>query len=168
MCGINSLTEDPTPGGEIVRGASGQPTGLLKDEAMRLASELIPAPTDKHKREAVLYAAQLLLSHGVTMVLDMGYAPLDAAGSRIDLQHVLEPLAEEGKLPLRVQAFLPLPACYRGLRATELAEQLAGAHPSGLQVALHAIGDRALQGLRSWARMRRPTRRTCPWTARWL
>jgi hypothetical protein len=46
---------------------------------------------------------------GVTTATDMGYAPLSAAGSWEDLHHVLVPLADAGQLPLRIQAFLPLP-----------------------------------------------------------
>ena len=42
--------------------------------------------------------------------MDMGYAPLDAAASWEDLQQVLLPLADAGRLPMRVHAFLPLPA----------------------------------------------------------
>jgi hypothetical protein len=46
---------------------------------------------------------------GVTTATDMGYAPLSATGSWEDLHEVLVPLADAGQLPLRIQAFLPLP-----------------------------------------------------------
>lgn len=93
LCGVHELTPDPH-GGELGRHADGHPTGLLKcawfaqrawpavlptaapcgpdwrcdrdcrDEAMRLVSECVPALTVAQKREAVLDAAELLLSHG--------------------------------------------------------------------------------------------------------
>ena len=41
--GITKNTKDPN-GGEIVRDSSGEPTGILKDEAMNLMYKVIPDP----------------------------------------------------------------------------------------------------------------------------
>ena len=42
--GITEQTPDP-PGGEIVRDASGDPTGVLKDAAMEFVTRVIPKMT---------------------------------------------------------------------------------------------------------------------------
>lgn len=50
--GITRHTPNPA-GGEIVRDASGNPTGLLLESAMELVSGIIPAPTDEEASAAV-------------------------------------------------------------------------------------------------------------------
>jgi predicted amidohydrolase YtcJ len=66
---ITARTKNP-PGGEIVRDARGQPTGLLKDEAIGLVAALIPAPTMERKLTDLKTALKLLNAQGVTSLLD--------------------------------------------------------------------------------------------------
>ena len=79
LAGITRDTPDP-PGGTIVRDArTGEPTGVLKDEAMSLVFRHVPAPTAEERAEALRTAQQHALERGVTMVNDMGsWADLEA------------------------------------------------------------------------------------------
>jgi predicted amidohydrolase YtcJ len=72
LAGVDSTTEN-VPGGEIVRDADGAPTGVLKDNAMGLVEQVIPAPTAEQRDNALLAAMTYLASHGVTTVHDMSY-----------------------------------------------------------------------------------------------
>ncbi|CAN5297654.1 hypothetical protein BH20GEM2_BH20GEM2_21370 [soil metagenome] len=69
--GITALTPDPE-GGTIVRDpATGEPTGVLKDEAMGLVYAVMPEPTDAEMDEALEPAVHHALSFGVTQVHDL-------------------------------------------------------------------------------------------------
>ena len=181
--GITRDTPDP-PGGTIVRDArTGEPTGVLKDEAMGLVSGLIPEPGEGQRDEAFRRAQAWALARGVTMVHDMGgWADLET----------YRRAQERGELALRIYSFVPLDTWERlrgfvrdngrgddrlrwgglkgfvdgslgsttawfyapyedapetaGLGVTDTADLAAwirGADAAGLQVAVHAIGDRA-------------------------
>jgi predicted amidohydrolase YtcJ len=66
---VTARTKNP-PGGEIVRDARGQPTGLLKDEAITLVAALIPAPTFEANLTDLRSGIKLLNAQGVTSFLD--------------------------------------------------------------------------------------------------
>jgi predicted amidohydrolase YtcJ len=68
--GITRRTKAP-PGGEIVRDARGEPTGLLKDAAMRLVERVIPPPSFAEKLAAARAASKHAAALGVTSVQDM-------------------------------------------------------------------------------------------------
>lgn len=59
-------------GGEIVRDARGEPTGLLKDNAMGLVDRVVPPPSDAMRDRALTAAMQYVAEQGVTSVHEMG------------------------------------------------------------------------------------------------
>ncbi len=72
LAGITTATPDPE-GGAIVRDpGSGQPTGILKDEAMMLMYAVMPNPSEQELDEALVRAMDHAVSLGVTQIIDMG------------------------------------------------------------------------------------------------
>ena len=69
--GITAETPDP-PGGKIIRDASGEPTGILIDNAMSLARDVLPPPTSAEQVQALSLAIEECLSYGITGIHDMG------------------------------------------------------------------------------------------------
>ena len=95
---IKRGTPDPR-GGKILRDRStGNPNGVLLDDAMELILTKIPKPELATKRRWVQLAGERLLASGITSVQDAGVDPED-----IDLYKMM---VEEGSLPLRVYAML--------------------------------------------------------------
>jgi predicted amidohydrolase YtcJ len=72
LAGVDASTAD-VDGGEIVRDANGNPTGILKDNAMDLVAAVIPAPSPEQEDVALQQAMNYLAERGVTTVHDMGY-----------------------------------------------------------------------------------------------
>ena len=93
LAGITAKTPDP-PGGVIVRDASGEPTGALKDAATELLQKAQPPLNLSQRRRAVESALHEAAMQGVTSVQDMS---LDYG----DLQVYSQMLAD-GKLTVRV------------------------------------------------------------------
>ncbi|KAH9698537.1 protein LONG AFTER FAR-RED 3 [Citrus sinensis] len=159
LVGITNLSEDPN-GGTIMRTSSGEPTGLLIDAAMKLILPWIPEVSVDERREALLRASNLALSRGVTTVVDFGrYYP----GESVQLSwedfagHVLSDWVYLGGVKafadgslgsnsaLFHEPYADEPHNY-GLQVMELESLLSmtmASDKSGLQVAIHAIGDRA-------------------------
>lgn len=71
LAGITKHTKDP-PAGTIDRDANGQPTGVLKESAMRLVTRLIPAYTPAQERAGVLKIIADFNKEGLTAVKDPG------------------------------------------------------------------------------------------------
>jgi hypothetical protein len=59
-------------GGEIVRDPRGEPTGLLKDNAMGLVDRVVPEPSDAMRDRALAAAMKYVAEQGVTSVHNMG------------------------------------------------------------------------------------------------
>lgn len=101
LAGIDRTTANPE-GGEIVRDAAGNPTGLLRETAQRLLARararttatLTDAEREARGRRLVALAAADALSKGVTSFHD--------AGSSFATIDFLARLADEGALPLRL------------------------------------------------------------------
>jgi len=96
--GVTSSTEAPA-GGEIVRGADGEPTGVLKDEAMGLVSRAMPERSAEELDRALDAAAEHAVSLGVTQVHDMG---------SWNSLRTYRRARDEGRLPLRVYSVVPI------------------------------------------------------------
>lgn len=171
------------PGGTIVRRINGEPTGVLKDEAMTPVYAAVPPDSPEAEDEALQRAQEFALSLGVTQVHDMGQWAHLRAYRRAQTQNALK---------MRIYSFVPL-ASWDTLRTyvakngrgddwlrwggvkgfvdgslgsttawfftpyldepnthglittdtTRLERMIIAADKAGLQVAVHAIGDRA-------------------------
>jgi predicted amidohydrolase YtcJ len=101
MAGIDRDTPDPE-GGEIIRDAQGEATGLLRETAQRLVgrvfaaheAERSPEEREAEARRAVELAGEEVLSKGITSFHD--------AGSPFSTIDFLRELADEGALPVRL------------------------------------------------------------------
>jgi predicted amidohydrolase YtcJ len=180
LAGIEASTENPE-GGEILRGADRQPTGILIDNAQDLLVPKLPQPDQTMLREALVRANRLYLSRGWTGIHNMSVSATDvqlmnelAASERLALRvdNYLDGAARElvergqsedptGRVRLRgiklyadgalgsrgaalLAPYKDMPNS-RGLTLLEIPEALEWmrqAAPRGLQLAIHAIGDR--------------------------
>src|ERR1043165_9814708 len=70
LAGITAKTADPA-GGQIIRDAQGNPTGVLKDSAQELVNKVMPPMTAAHRMKAIHQAMDHAASLGVTSVQDM-------------------------------------------------------------------------------------------------
>ncbi len=182
--GITKAT--PTPaGGEILHDVrTGEPTGILKDGALGIVGDVVPAPSAEQNDSALARALAYAASLGLTATAHMSASWEDLASYRR--------LEKAGRMTLRVYLYLPLGdwrtvaetirAAGRGdgwVRVAGLKEFMDGsagsrtafffdafddsagyhgllrnpeqrmrtwigdADSAGLQVAVHAIGDRA-------------------------
>jgi predicted amidohydrolase YtcJ len=107
LADITAATPDPG-GGVIVRKAGGkEPSGVLRDTAMGLVARLVPRPSEEEVLAAVRAALGEARRYGVTSVQDMdGSDP----ATRRTLLRVLQRMAAQGKLTLRVKLYFPLRA----------------------------------------------------------
>ncbi|KAG4971067.1 hypothetical protein JHK85_037488 [Glycine max] len=149
LAGITNLTDDPR-GGTILRTANGEPTGVLIDSARTLVTSQIPEDSVDDRREALHRASNLALTRGVTTVVDMGryYPGFSTELSWDDFSGGVKAFAD-GSLgsnsALLYEPYVDDPDNY-GLQVTELEALLNMTTESdlnGLQVAIHAIGDKA-------------------------
>jgi len=99
LAGITADTPDPD-GGEIERHpATGEPTGILKEQAIQLVRQAIPRPEPEEIEEAIAQAIPHLHRAGLTGVHDCEGVEAFAAFQR---------LAARGELRLRVLMHIPL------------------------------------------------------------
>lgn len=71
LAGITRASKE-IPGGAIVRNRKGEPTGVLKDNAMGPVDAVVPAPTAEMKDRALVAAMKYVNEQGVTTVHNMG------------------------------------------------------------------------------------------------
>lgn len=95
--GISAQVPDPV-GGEIVRDADGNPSGILLNRATPLMLQKIPVITAKQYQQRLLKAMQVMANSGFVAIHQAG-------ADQVLLQH-LQILAEQGQLPLRVYVYL--------------------------------------------------------------
>jgi predicted amidohydrolase YtcJ len=98
LAGVSRETADP-PGGTVVRGLDGEPTGILKDAAQSLVERVIPEPSDVERDRALRAAMDHAVKRGVTLVTDMGSWDALATYRRAHAG---------GDLRLRVYSIVPL------------------------------------------------------------
>lgn len=179
-----SRTTRDIPGGMIVRGPGGEPTGVLKDEAQNPVWAVIPTPSPSQSDAALKRAMEWAASKGVTAVADVSVPWYEvaalrrahAAGTLTTRASVYVPLGEwrrmadtvrahgvgddrlriagvkgyvDGSLgsttALFYQPYNDAPET-KGLLVTpedSLRAWIGGADSAGLQVVVHAIGERA-------------------------
>lgn len=97
VAGITAATPDPS-GGQIVKDASGQPTGVLVDTAEELIEKHIPSATDAETKRQLLAAMNEAASLGMTGVHD--------AGIDEHTYGLYRELGAAGRLPIRIYAML--------------------------------------------------------------
>lgn len=99
LAGITKDTETPE-GGVIVKDPNtGEPTGVLKDNAMNLIYRIIPAPNDEENYEALLAALNEAKKLGITSVHDITFA---------DALKAYERAKAEKKLTCRIYTRWPI------------------------------------------------------------
>lgn len=97
IAGIDRNTTDPE-GGVIQRNASGEPTGILLENAAFLASDYLPQPGVEQTAQKILKAQAFFHSLGLTAVHDF---------DRFESAEALLLLADRGQLKIRVSKNLP-------------------------------------------------------------
>jgi predicted amidohydrolase YtcJ len=117
IAGIGRDTPDP-PGGKILRDAAGDPTGVLIDHAMDLLDSKMPSGAPEARERRILAAAAEAVEAGLTGVHEMGIDDGTIAAYR--------KLAAEGRLPIRVHAYLGGEG-----RVASLASRTPDADPDG-------------------------------------
>jgi predicted amidohydrolase YtcJ len=102
--GVSRATKD-IAGGELVRLPGGEPTGLLKDNAMSLVDKAMPPPSDGMRARALTAAMKHVGEQGVTTVHNMGswddlaaFARAHQANSLATRIYAVVPLADWERL----------------------------------------------------------------------
>jgi predicted amidohydrolase YtcJ len=99
LAGVTKATKAP-PGGEIVRDANGEPTGVLKDAAMDLVASKIPALSRTAETRAIRRAMAHAARLGVTSVQDMAVGYDDVS--------IYSELADKNELGTRIYVAPPV------------------------------------------------------------
>lgn len=98
LAGITSTTADPE-GGQIDRDVHGEPTGLLRETAMRLVQTHIPRTTRAGMKDALRAAGERFLAYGISSVGEAAIRTSDELAA-------YQELAREGELPVRVYTMM--------------------------------------------------------------
>jgi predicted amidohydrolase YtcJ len=92
--GIDAKTPDPF-GGQILREkATGEPTGMLLDNAMDLVEKKIPPPSAEENERALLSGAE--------RSIQLGWCEIQNAGSELPQLELMQKLYGAGKIKLRI------------------------------------------------------------------
>lgn len=98
IAGIDRDTKD-IEGGEIVKDSNGNPTGILKANAMIGMLDKIPTMAEPHKEKAFVSAMNYFSSNGVTSVHDV---------DSLSCFHIAESLLAKDELDVRLYSIHPL------------------------------------------------------------
>ena len=108
LAGVTKDTPDPV-GGVIVRDPkSGEPTGILKDEAQELVAKVIPRPTESEMEEALRAALKEAARVGLTSVHDITVGTDSWNGSFTGEIRLLRRAELESWLTCRIYAITPI------------------------------------------------------------
>jgi len=100
IAGVTKETKSP-PGGEIDKNPqTGEPTGILRENAMDLIQRVIPKPTEQELMEACVLACRKAVEAGLTSVHWIIDSPTEIS--------VIQKLRAQDKLPLRVYVLIPV------------------------------------------------------------
>jgi predicted amidohydrolase YtcJ len=187
LANITAKTADP-PGGQIVRDAQGNPTGVLRDSAQNLVVKVMPPMSHARRLRVIRQAMDHAASLGVTSVQDKNplyddvkvYAEMEDKGeltTRIYVAPMETDWKDQAKIGVRRgfgTSFLRMGAVKgyadgslgsetayffdpytddpqsHGLLSDEMhppsamLQRLKGADAAGLQICIHAIGDRGI------------------------
>ena len=91
--GIDRNTADP-PGGSILKDATGEPTGMLIDNAQDIVLKLVPPPTDEQRARQLEVGAQRSVR--------LGWTQLQIAGNTFHEVDQLCQLYRQGRIQLRL------------------------------------------------------------------
>ncbi len=101
LAGITKDTPDP-PGGQILkRSDTGEPTGILLEEALDLVSRLLPPETRESRKTDIRRSIETALRFGLTGMHD--------AGSNTETVGLFKELLAEGAFPFRLYVMLDVP-----------------------------------------------------------
>ena len=105
LAGITRDTPDP-PGGVIDRDELGNPTGVLKETAMKLVVQHVPPPGPEKMREAIRMMAREFNKEGMTGAKDPGIGRSLAYDSKnaMDTWNAYQEVLADGDLTVRVLA----------------------------------------------------------------
>jgi hypothetical protein len=147
LAGITKQTPDPA-GGVIVRDAkSGEPTGVLKDEAQDLVAKVIPHPSESEMEEALRAALKEAARVGLTSIHDITVGPEAWNGNFTGEIELLRRAELEGWLTCRIYAITPI-ANWKNL------EQAGISHDMGSDFlemgAVKAFADGSLGSRTAW------------------
>jgi predicted amidohydrolase YtcJ len=95
-------------GGKIDRDEAGTPTGILRETARDAVFAAIPKPTHNKRKQAIEEALADAAQWGITSAQD---------NSTWEDFQVYEELEREGKLPIRINEWLPFDASVEGLKS---------------------------------------------------
>lgn len=101
LAGITRKTVSPE-GGEIIKDASGNPTGIFIDNAMDLIDDGIAELTTKEQKKVLVKAMNSLAAYGLTSVHDAG---IDTTNL-----NAFKDLSKTGQMNIRINAMLYLPS----------------------------------------------------------
>lgn len=104
LAGIDRETNNPD-GGLIMRDSNGEPTGILKGNALNLVLSVIPPPSDDEMMDHFSLAQEHALSLGLTKVHAISGYPTET-----NLYDVFELARERGLLKIRAHVSTPLVA----------------------------------------------------------
>jgi predicted amidohydrolase YtcJ len=139
--GIDEATPDP-PGGEILRDAGGNPTGMLRETAQDRAREALAqyraqrsdGEIEAERRHMAGLAAAEAVSNGITTFHDMG--------ETFEIIDFFKRLADEGELPVRLYMCVDEPS---GIMRDKLAAYRMVGYGKGY-LTVRTIGERVLDG----------------------